>query len=144
MMRAGLALAALPVAFLSTPAAAAICDVSSPGVNFGNYDPLSSSATDGVGNINVSCDAEVSFTITLSSGMASYAERHMIAGANVLAYNLYVDAARVMVWGDGTAGTSTVSATATIADRTVYGRLPPRQSVPAGSYIDTITVTITY
>lgn len=139
----GAAAAGLIVA-LAAPAAAATCSVSPQGVSFGSYDTLSSTALDGVGNINVSCDASVSFTASLSTGgSGTFDPRRMAAGSDQLNYNLYTDATRTVVWGDGI-GASNVSATGTSVDLSVYGRIPARQTVPANVYSDTITVTIDY
>jgi len=129
---------------LSAPARAAVCSVSPQSVNFGNYDPLSASPLDGVGNVNVSCDAPTSFSISLGTGAGSYASRVMTSGASQMIYNLYTDAGRLLIWGDGSASTSTVSANSTGGDFTVYGRIPASQNLPASSYTDVIVVTITY
>lgn len=131
-------------ALTSSPAAAASCDISSQGVNFGNYDTLDPQPLDGAGSIAVVCDEEASFTISLSSGAGSYPARRLAGGADGLVYNLFIDAARIVVWGDGSAGSVTLANTATTAQETVYGRIPARQNVPAGGYADTIVVTITY
>lgn len=69
-----------------------------------------------------------------------------------LAYNLYVDAARTIPWGNGLSGTGTISDSykipgsgAETRNYTVYARAPARQLNPGGgSYLDTITVTVTY
>lgn len=139
-----LALALAAALGLSSPAAAVVCSVSPQSVSFGTYDPLSPSALDGVGNIAVSCDAATSFTISLGTGAGSYSGRVMTSGANQLGYNLYTDITRLTVWGDGTGSTSTVSTISTGGDFAVYGRMPAGQNVPAGSYADTIVVTVTY
>lgn len=128
----------------AAPVSAATCNVSPQGVSFGGYDTLSSSALDGVGNIAVSCDASASFTVSLSAGNGTYSGRAMSSGAEALSYNLYTDASRLIVWGDGSGSTGTVSTTAAAAEIPVYGRIPARQNVPAGSYADTIVVTVTY
>jgi spore coat protein U-like protein len=147
-MKAARAARALAAASLlgawAAPAAAATCDVSPQGVNFGGYDPLAAAPTDGVGTIAISCDSPVSFTVSLSSGAGSYGERRMIGGVTELAYNLYVDASRLVVWGDGNGGSSTYSTSSDSVDIPVYGRIPARQNIPAAAYADTIVVTITY
>lgn len=129
---------------LAAPASAATCTVTPQGVAFGAYDTLSPATTDGVGNVHVSCDAITSFTVSLTAGSGSYAQRTMTGGANQLGYNLYTDASRITVWGDGLGSTSNVSATGENVDLTVYGRIPARQNVPANAYADTITVTVAY
>lgn len=129
---------------LAAPAAAATCSINPQGVSFGSYDTLSSAALDGVGNINVSCDASVSFTVSIGTGNSgTFDPRRLTAGTDYLSYNLYTDATRTIVWGDGVAA-SNVSATGTNVDLPVYGRIPALQNVPANAYGDTITVTIEY
>lgn len=129
---------------LAAPAAAVTCSVSPQGVSFGSYDTLSSTALDGVGNINVSCDASTSFTVSLGTGgSGTFDLRQLTAGTESLGYNLYTDAARTIIWGDGVAA-SDVSATGTNVDLSVYGRIPAGQNVPANAYTDTISVTVSY
>lgn len=129
---------------IAAPASAVTCTVTPQGVAFGSYDTLSASPTDGTGNINVSCDASISFTVSLSTGSGTYTQRIMSGGANQLGYNLYTDASRTTVWGDGLGGTSNVSATGSNVDLSVYGRIPAQQNVPANAYSDTVTVTVAY
>lgn len=138
------ALAILTVSTTATPASAVTCEISPQSVSFGSYDTLSAQPVDGVGNISVRCDAEASFSISLGSGSGTFSARVMPSGANVLEYNLYTDPSRLTVWGDGTSGTSTVSGAAATADVAVYGRIPARQNVPAGTYSDVVVVTLTY
>jgi spore coat protein U-like protein len=74
----------------------------------------------------------------------------MVAGTgDTAAYNLYLDAARSTVWGDGTAGTSTarLSVLALVlaaGAMPVYGRMPPKQDLRVGSYSDGIVATISF
>ncbi len=65
---------------------------------------------------------------------------------------LFTDAARTTNWGQ-TIGTDTVTGTgagfavANAVALNVYGRVPDtvaNQSVPAGNYTDTVTVTVTW
>jgi len=65
--------------------------------------------------------------------------------ANILTYNLYVDAAHTQIWGDGTGGTSTLplefefraSSTHTI-NVPLYADLPAQALQPPGTYADII------
>jgi spore coat protein U-like protein len=90
-----------------------------------------------------------SFTVALSAGNSNdFTTRTMSNGSNTLAYNLYVDSNRMMIWGDGTGGTSTQTFSGLLSllstSFTVYGRAPKSQYPAPGSYTDTITVTVTY
>lgn len=124
--------------------AQAVCTVSAPGLSFGNYDPFSALSLDGAGNIAVDCN--VPYSLSLSSGAGSYAGRVMASGGNSLGYNLYLDAARTIIWGDGSSGSSTTSGSGGtgVVNHPVYGRIPARQNVPAGSYTDSIIVTLSF
>jgi spore coat protein U-like protein len=70
----------------------------------------------------------------------------MKSGSNTLGYQLYLDAGRSSVWGDGSASSSTSSGTGTGSAQTltIYGRLPSLANVVPGSYTDTVTVTVSY
>lgn len=138
-----------------TTQAMAGCTVSASGVAFGSYNPNSPVSTEATMNIEVSCtlmpNMMVSSNILLSTGGGnSFIMRSMGSGANRLAYNLYTSAAHSAVWGDGTGGTATVSdaflagVVSTVRNYSVYGRIPGGQSVAAGMYSDTITVTFNY
>jgi spore coat protein U-like protein len=131
------------------------CTTSAQGVAFGNYDPLSALPTDSTGDVSVTCTNLISlfvnYTVALSTGISgSYASRQLDAGGNRLNYNLYTDLTHLLVWGNGTGGTSQISAGFLVvllgitAHHTVYGRIPARQNASVGSYSDTITVTVTY
>lgn len=82
-----------------------------------------------------------------AGGAASFTPRRLIAGVVALAYNLYLDAARTVVWGDGTGGSSAygpVHPAEGSTTLTIYGRIPAGQHVAAGSYSDTVTVTLQF
>lgn len=128
----------------SLPAWSVTCSVSASGVNFGSYDVFSNVSSDGAGSVSVSCDEAASYSIAISAGNGSYASRWMASGAHQLAYNLYRDASRTTIWGDGTGGSAVVSGSGSGATHTVYGRIPSRQNVYAGSYSDNIVVIVTY
>ena len=126
----------------ASPTFAATCDVQSNGVAFGSYDTFDLSPLDGVGSVHIRCDAATWFTIGLGSGSGSYQQRLMTGGPSKLRYNLYRDSSRLFTWGEGLG--NDVSATGLNVDSTIYGRIPARQNVTAGVYVDTVTLTISY
>ena len=83
-----------------------------------------------------------------SGGAPTFNPRRMLKGAEALTYNLYRDAARTTIWGDGTGGTQIYSVIVTPPARPVdvpiYGRIPSGQDVTAGTYSNTITATIQF
>ena len=122
------------------------CNVSSNGVSFGNYDVFLANHTDSVGTLTVNCSVETPYTLKLDTGNSgNFSQRKMLKVADYLAYNIYSDAARTLVWGDGTGGSVTKSGqTGAIEQHTLYGRIPAKQNVSVGNYTDIITVTITF
>ena len=145
----GLGLAALGAA----PANAGIsCTVSSAGLAFGVYNVLASTANDATGSVTVNCtgDTEPANNRILylsGGGSGNYNARRMLSGANQLNYQIYSNASRTTMWGDGSNGTGSVTVAVAIpgsASATLYGRIPALQSVPSGSYLDTILVTVNF
>lgn len=122
------------------------CSVGADGLRFGSYDPFGSADTDGAGSIAVTCDEGTAYTLSLGSGSGTRAARRMAYGAHELKYNLYLDAARVLVWGDGIGTTHTVTGTGTGVSQivTVYGRIPARQNARVGSYSDMVVLSVDF
>lgn len=139
--------------FPAMPSYAFKCSVSVGSLNFPAYDFLSPTPTDSTTTIHVSCNipasnprAPLPVTISLSAGnYGNISQRKMSSGGmNYLNYNLFTNASYSSVWGDVT-GISTQTNYVTVNspwDAIVYGRIPPGQNVPAGTYSDTITVTV--
>lgn len=144
MKRRFATLALLSGLILSARVLAASCTVNTVGVAFGSYDVFKKGATNSTGRIRLKCSSSLSYTIALSAGAGTMASRVMTHGADDLQYNLYTDSTRTTVWGDGTSGSVTMRGLGNQVAYTVYARIPARQNVPAGSYSDTVTVTVTY
>lgn len=144
--------------FFSTNAQAVYsCNVNTSGLTFGQYRPFNITAQENNGNIAVSCSLLqivgllVSYEIRLSAGQTgSFSNRQLRSGASNLNYNLYRNAARTEVFGNGTAGTTYIADGYLLSigvisrNYAVYGRIPAAQNVRAGTYTDTITITVTY
>ena len=121
-----------------------------PTLSFNTLNPLANN--DAQGNIAWVCTNGFNTLIKLGGGgSGSISARTMKAGALVLPYQLYTDAARTTIFGDGTAGGgSTVPVTgagyATSANVVVYGRVTAAAAGAAsvGSYSDTVLVTIAF
>ena len=118
---------------------------------FGSYSVFTPTDTTGNGAFAVrNCSAgKTTYTASLNKGSGSFATRTMTSSGNSLQYNLYTSNALTSVWGDGTGSTSTVAGNGTTSPTggstiTIYGSIPAQQDVPAGSYSDTITITISF
>ena len=148
-----LLLLAACAALTGRASATAVCSVSSTGAAFGAFDPITPAAKDTLGTITVTCTGTVgdavSYTIALSPGAGNFVTRDMQGPSNIT-YNLFTDSGHQFIWGDGTNGTSLVSDTYTMSsgtvsrDYTVFGEIPQQSGPTVGSYMDTLTITLTY
>jgi len=130
---------------LAASQAQALCTVTALPVVFGAYNPLSSQNVDGAGSVSIACVPASAYAVSLNTGLGTYSARRMASGSYSINYNLYVDAARSVVWGDGSGSTSTVTGSSASATYPVYGRIPGSQSAAGvGAYADTITVTVSF
>jgi spore coat protein U-like protein len=125
------------------------CAVSASDLAFGDYNASSGSPVTASTTLSVTCTAALAYTVALDGGQTTSAvsARAMTDGASHnLSYGLYTTSGYGTVWGDGSAGTSTVAGTGSGAAQpiTVYGRIPASQFVAAGSYTDRVTVTVNY
>ena len=69
----------------------------------------------------------------------------MLQGGSTLEYNVYLDAARTQIFGDGTGATAVFNAAnARWQVVTFYGRIFPGQTVPAGTYSDSLVATLNF
>jgi spore coat protein U-like protein len=163
--------ALLLLAVLACPArvhaAAPACTVSTNGLAFGSYDPTSAAPLNTSGSISFNCTyTGTGFTATLTIGAGNsgnYNARTLTSGTQTLPYNIYVNAADTEIFGGGTgtgssgtwyyylcyagggvtcANGSGQSGATYIAP--MYGQILAGQDVKAGTYTDTILVTLTY
>jgi spore coat protein U domain-containing protein, fimbrial subunit CupE1/2/3/6 len=143
-------LAAVLMLWALSGRAEAACTISTTPVSFGTYNVFNASATTSTGTVTYRCgNADHNITITISTGSSgTFANRTMKKGAEVLTYNLYMDAAFANVWGDGSGTTTTYHLgnppNGTDVNLTVYGRVAALQDVSAGSYSDTVIATINF
>jgi spore coat protein U-like protein len=146
---------AVGVAILLLASAArleAACSVSATGVSFGTYDILAAAPNDSTGSVVLQCSpSDKNIRVTLSAGSSgTYTARTLKQGSDQLLYNLFRDAARTIVWGDGSGGTSVLLMTNWTGGPNVsqthpiYGRMPAQQDAAAGTYNDSVVVTINF
>lgn len=142
----------LAVLMLSPRAEAllAICTTASTGVAFGSYNPVSASPVFASGTVTVTCSGLgllVSYRILMSGGgSGNVASRRMNAGARLLPYNVYTSAAYTTVWDNvtGVSGGFLIGLGSTTFNHPVYGRILAQQPAPAGSYSDSLVITVNY
>lgn len=129
------------------------CRVTLFAIDFGTYMPLTTSPVEISGQIDVRCQAQPgSFTVVIGPGISGnqLARTLTAGGPGILNYNLYRDAARTQVWGDGTPPTFVVSGVRTSRGRPttynypIYGRIFANQAPNPGIYNDSLLVTVLY
>jgi spore coat protein U-like protein len=122
-------------------------------IDFGTMSSISSSvdvaSSSGSGSIVVTCTPGVAASIALDYGVngGDSAGRYLInsAGTQTLEYQLYQDSDRSTVWGTDSLAYSIESFPDATQTYTVYARLFAVSDMPAaGTYTDTVTVTLTY
>ena len=147
------AAAVLATWLLPMSAQAASCSFTTViGVSFGTYHVFDGSPVDSTGSITLYCSGVQPtdlFTIEIGGGNSSNpASRYLLNGAVQLGYNLYLDPSRSVIWGNGAGGTSVLGPVSlddqTPTTWTVYGRIPAMQNVSAGSYSDSVMVTVQF
>ena len=122
--------------------------MSVPALNFGFYDPADGTDTLTSDTFTVKCNGNIDETITASTGANSgdYNNRLMRGGEgnDTLRYQIYIDAARTIIWGDGTGNSSPIvfHENGAFNDVTIYASMPAGQSAGNGAYSDTVTITI--
>jgi len=133
--------------------AEAACNVATTNISFGTYDVFSNPPKDSTGTVSVTCDEAPPPIVTIRIGPSfnagGFKPRQMrhTTRPDRLNYNLFIDSSMSVIWGDGTGGTSAVSNKVTKNKTwvsTLYGRIPAGQDVSAGTYSETVSVTITW
>ncbi|SAL42176.1 secreted pili protein involved in motility and biofilm formation [Caballeronia peredens] len=126
------------------------CTISAANISFGSAGLLKSTLKV-AGGVTVACTNAGAYSIALSSGNgvnATAATRYMTrsSGGETVAYGLYTTSSYGVPWGDGSAGSATVSGTGTGASQTtpVYARVLPQATPSPGNYSDTIIATVSF
>lgn len=143
------AISGLFLMLLASQARALGCTITATPIGFGSYVSSSAFPLDATADVNVNCDVGAPYLVRLDAGANSggtFSPRKMLlgGGGDALNYNLYRNASRSEIWGDGTNGSFIQSGSGTGANVPwpVYGRLPGSQNVGVGTYADNITVTV--
>lgn len=114
-----------------------------PDLNFGQTNDLLQVKTSS-NIISLSCPANTTWKVSLDNGLNyNGSSRRMRKGTDYISYALYQNPDHTQIWdtnsysqGVGNNGTQQIK---------IYGKVPVHsKTVPAGDYIDTVTVTLTY
>jgi spore coat protein U-like protein len=142
---------ALLMLLIWTPSLEARCTyVAVPStVSFGNYSVFSTNALTTTFIVQIRCNPQSGGTLTLSKSATndSFNPRAMGKTTERVGYNVFLDAAGSQIFGDGQGGTSaSVSFNSTPRDKVfdipMYFRTTVGEDVTAGTYTDTLTLTL--
>ena len=116
---------------------------STPDLNFGQVTDLKQ-AVSGSTAISLSCPSNTTWKVSLDNGLNySGSSRRMKNGNQYIPYALYRGADLSQPW-DST-GYSQGTGNNGIQQIQIYGKVPAQSSmIPAGDYVDIVTVTLTY
>jgi spore coat protein U-like protein len=131
--------------FNATATVTSQCAVSASTLDFGAVGLLLAN-TDGTSTVTVQCASGVAYQVGLDNGQhATGTTRRMQGPGGLVTYELYRNTTRTQRWGS-TLNTDTVTGSGNGSNQslTVYGRVPNQTTPSAGTYNDTITVTVTY
>jgi spore coat protein U-like protein len=122
------------------------CTVVATPLAFGTYDftrPDSATAT-----ITLSCLADMTVSVGLDAGLTGAAApgttRSMANGTGRLGYEIYQDSGHTTVWGATGAAAERVVTSNVPTNLTAFGLIPAGQTSPAGSYRDTVIVSVNF
>lgn len=152
VLSAGTTHAATAIGNLSvTATVSGTCTLTTSPVAFGTYDPAAGTDDTATGTVTVTCTSGTGYTVSLDAGAnettpGDITTRRMLANtSDFLPYQLYQESGHTTAWGD-TGGAiltgQTGNGSAQAID--VHGVIVKNQYVAAGSYVDTVVVTVTY
>ncbi|MFQ3236058.1 MAG: spore coat protein U-like protein [Paraglaciecola sp.] len=127
------------------------CSISSEELAFGVINPLLSGDITSIAAVKLDCSGGTfEYTIKLSQGNGTMAQRMLKSGLNELKYNIYTSNSYSSVLGDGTGGSVAISGSSnsntTEVTHYVHGKISNvgLSNTPAGAYSDSISMVINY
>lgn len=147
---ARLALFVFAVSLAAASLAQGQCRVSvNASVSFGPYDVFGNDHVETTGQISWRCQGRSPWPVQITISRGNNHDgisRRLAQGGEFLRYDLYRDAGRTVVWGDGTYGGSytAVYPGGGWIPLTIYARIPKSQDAAIGTYTDSVTVIINF
>lgn len=121
------------------------CAVDVQPMRFGVLPDLSRRNANAEGGVVVHCDSPRGVRIAVGYGEHTLMppQRRLAGAADAMSYQIYSDAARTRVWGDGQGVAPDVAAVSgTLVP--MYGRIPQGQRPTPGTYTDIIEITVSW
>ncbi len=132
------------------------CTITVADLTFTSYDPTYGVDNDSTGSVTSTCTTGGAVVLTLGQGANADSSstdaapiRRMVgttgaAAGTFLNYGLYQEGGRTTVFGNTSDTGGSFTATGGADVTTVYGRIPKEQAAAVGSFVDSVSVTLTY
>jgi spore coat protein U-like protein len=119
------------------------CTVVANDLDFGVYN--SSQQSRASTNLSVQCTPLTPFAVEIGPGGSGNRNDRWMSGPGTLRYGLFKDGGYSQPTAtSGSDFTGQSDPQGTVVSFQVYGQIAASQVVPAGNYLDTVTVTVTY
>lgn len=117
-------------------------------LDFGTAQLLTAN-TDNQTSFAVTCTNGLPYTMGLSAGAQPSSPgvtttRRMTGAGQFVSYDLFQDSGRTTHWGNAGADLKSANGTGAAQPYDVFGRVPAQTTPAAGSYLDTVRLTVTY
>lgn len=122
------------------------CTISADALSVSGYDPIVVNQNTDFNqqtNVTVTCTNGSPVTIRLDDGQ-NVGRQLKFGTDNYLDYELFSDNARQNVWGNTELNDVATTGTGLVQTLPVYMQVPKNQNVPAGTYTDIVTATVTF
>jgi len=119
------------------------CVLNGGTLNFGTYTSSAGADTEGQGSFNYQCTNGTEITLSLGPGTGGgEGIRQMASGDQRLTYELFQDPGRTTVWGENDDALVVPSTSSSSTPVPVYGLIEAGQDSGAGTYSDTVLITL--
>lgn len=124
-----------------------MCELTMENIEFGDMSPINITSKGMIQELFVKCTKDTTYSIGISNGNGTISQRYMSSvegNADTLPYNIYTDATRSTVVGNGSEG-SLISGKGTGEDvGHQFYAYSLGTYIRAGNYSDSLVMTITY
>lgn len=125
----------------------ASCELDVGSLDFGQISSLAA-PVDATAAVDIRCTAGTGYSVSMGlgegPGVTHPAQRRMRGALGTLAYGLYRDPGRSLVWGEAAQERNSGTGTGYGQRFLVHGRIHQGQQAPTGSYSDNVVVTVHY
>ncbi|WP_417523054.1 spore coat U domain-containing protein [Marinovum sp.] len=126
----------------------ASCELDVGSLDFGQITSLASGPADASAAVDIRCTSGTGYSVAMGlgdgPGVSHPAQRRMRGLTGTLAYGLYRDPGRSLIWGEATNDQARATGTGYGQRFMVYGRVHQGQQAQVGAYSDNVVVTVHY